>query len=413
MVSGAPATSSGGGGIRAPLARMPKLAHVTAPWPTWTPPAHPQAAPRRPSLLVVVGVAVLCLVLQALVVLGAATGLSTFGGRLRDAVPLPASSATASPNAEPARATPEQTVAPVAVTEEVTRGVVLVSGQTPNQAVAGTGMILTADGLVMTNYHVVRSTESLTVTVAATGKRYPAALVGRDATHDVALLKLSDARGLEPVKLDDGTVRVGDIAIVAGNANGQGYVTANRGNVLATDRSIQVQSAYEHDPPETLRGLIETNAPAWPGNSGGPMFDADLEIIGMTTAGTSLDSETDRHVFAVPLATVLGVVDRIRSGDESGTVVIGPRPYLGVVAETDETNAVVVRRVESGTPASRAGIAAGDTLTAVGDTPIGTRTDLARVLDDFEPGQTVAVTWITPSGAQKRADVRLGESPLN
>lgn len=326
---------------------------------------------------------------------------------------LPTPSAPRSPSASgTSTSPPAQSTGPVEVTDQIKRGVVLISGRTPNEGVAGTGMVLTSEGLVLTNYHVVRSTQSISVTVASTGRRYQATLLGRDATKDVALLKLEGARSLDVVTIDRNPVRVGDIVVAAGNANGQGYVSAHRGNVLHLSRSINVRSASPNDPPERLSGLIETNAPAWPGDSGGPMFDATGEVLGMTTAGSS-ESETDKQVYAVPIATALQVIDQIKAGDESGSVVIGPKAYLGVVAQADDNAQVKVVRVESGTPAAQAGLRSGDTITSLNGQPIGSRSDLSTVLDGIEPGSTVPIAWTTSSGRERTASVTVAESQLN
>lgn len=322
------------------------------------------------------------------------------------------------PSRSPAQSTrpmPEQSVGPVEVTDQLKRGVVLIMGRTPSEGVAGTGMVLTPDGYVLTNYHVVRSTESVTVTIASTGRRHTAKLVGRDATKDVALLKLERATGLEPVTVDTDPVSVGDIVIAAGNANGQGYVTAHRGNVLDLDQQINVKGANVNDPPQRLRGLIETNAPAWPGDSGGPMFDAVGEVLGMTTAGSSSgDGATDdKQVYAVPIREALDVVDKIRRGDESGSVVIGPKAYLGVIVAADDSSAVVVREVQANTPAAKAGLDAGVTILRLDGKAVRTRAELSDVLDGIEPDTTVSITWTTASGHERTADITPAASPLN
>lgn len=313
------------------------------------------------------------------------------------------------------RPTPEQSVGPVEVTDALKRGVVLITGRTPSEGVAGTGMVLTADGYVLTNYHVVRSTESVTVTIASTGRRHTAQLVGRDATKDVALLKLDRASGLEPVTIDTDDVHIGDIVVAAGNANGQGYVTAHRGNILALDRQINVKGANINDPPQRLRGLIETNAPAWPGDSGGPMFDHEGEVLGMTTAGSSAGdgADEDKQVYAVPINEALDVVAKIRANDESGTVVIGPKAFLGVIVQANDASAVIVSRVQDNTPAARTGLATGDTILSLDGQRVRTRSELSDVLDTIEPGTTVTITWTTTSGNERSADITPTESPVN
>lgn len=392
---------------------VPTLGRVTLDWPP-PPPSTPPV--RRASAATVVAVSCLALLLSLALVVVGFVGLRAWAtSRTPSApVPLPGVTATPEPTATPTATTPlpEQSTGPVEVTDAIERGVVLIDGETPNESVAGTGMVLTADGEVMTNYHVVRSTRSLTVTVAATGRSYPATVVGRDATLDVALLKLEGASRLETVTIDPDPVAIGDIVVAAGNANGQGYVSANRGNVLSLSTSIQVEGPVENDPPETLRGLIETNAAAWPGDSGGPMYDAENEVLGMTTAGGT-ETDVERQVYAVPIRTALGVVDQIRANDDSGTVVIGPKAYLGVVVQADDSGGVRIDRVESGTPADEVGLRPGDLIQTVAGKDVPDRLTLSHLLDDVRPGETVAIAWQTSSGATHTGEITLAANPLN
>lgn len=390
---------------------IPTLGRVTH----FRPSAPLPPPPRRTSTATVTAVSVLALLMSLALVLVGLVGLRAWviargtpagtGLPHVTATPLPLPTATGT-------ALPEQSTGPVEVTPAIERGVVLISAETPAEGVAGTGMVLTPDGEVITNYHVVRSTQSITVTVAATGRRYQATVVGRDATADVALLRLAGASGLETVTIDAEDAAIGDVVIAAGNANGQGYVTAHRGNIVGLDRSIQVEGPIADDPPETLRGLIETNAAAWPGDSGGPMYDAEHEVLGMTTAGATDDDE-ERQVYAVPIRSALDVVNRIRAGDDSGTVVIGPKAYLGVIARADDRGGVRIDRVEAGTPADDVGLRAGDTIVRINGSDVPDRLTLSHLLDDITPGQTVPIRWRTPSGALRDADITLAANPLN
>lgn len=377
---------------------------MSVPWP---PPSGAPVAPppRRGSL----GLGLLLGVATGIAVL--AVGSSTFGW-----IPVGPPGASVSPSAsEPSasepRPTPVQTQGPVDVTAGMERGIVLITGETASENIAGTGMILSPDGLVLTNYHVVRSTERIAVTIAATGDTYDAVLVGRDATKDVALLQVRGVRRLQPVTLDDDPHAIGDVVVAAGNANGQGYVTANRGNITALGRRIIVRGPTSEDPDTELTGLLETSAPGWPGDSGGPMFDAEEEVLAMTTAGSDTD-DPERVIYAIPIQDALAVVDLIRAGDESGTVVIGPRAYLGIVVRQDAVG-VEVDRVVSASPASRAGLRAGDTIISVAERDVRTRSELSAVLDDLEPGDQVTIMWRTADGQVRTGEVTLEESRVN
>jgi S1-C subfamily serine protease len=290
-------------------------------------------------------------------------------------------------------------------------GVVLIEAETGSGIAAGTGMILTADGRVLTNYHVVAGSDKLSVTVADTGNTYTATVVGFDQAKDVAVLQLKDASGLTTVAVDDDQVSVGDTVAAVGNASGGGELVKAAGSVTATDQSLTVSSDSPWGSSEDLSGLVETNARAVPGDSGGPMFDSENEVLGMTTAG----STRERTSYAVPIATALAVVDQIKTGQDAGTVRVGPAGYVGIkVADAEQgTGGKTITSVVAGSPADKAGVVAGSKLTKVGDTTIKATTNLASVIRALEPGEQVTIEWTTPSGTSKSATVTLGSSPVN
>jgi S1-C subfamily serine protease len=290
-------------------------------------------------------------------------------------------------------------------------GVVLIEAQTGSGLAAGTGMVLTADGKVLTNYHVVAGSEKLSVTIADSGDTYSATVLGFDQTRDVALIQLKDASGLTTVKTDTQVPAVGTAVAAVGNAEGGGELVKATGTVTDTDQSLTVSSDSPWGSTEDLSGLIQTNARAVPGDSGGPMYDADNEVIGMTTAG----STRQRTSYAVPIATALAVVDQVETGQDAGTVRVGPAGYLGIkVADADQTGSgKTITEVVPGSPADTAGVTAGSRLTKVGSTSIRTSTNLATVIRALEPGQRITIEWTAPNGAQKKATVTLGSSPVN
>lgn len=301
-------------------------------------------------------------------------------------------------------------------TAEQSRGVVLINATTPSGEGAGTGMVLTASGQVLTNYHVVQGSTSLTVTVADTGEQYRASVVGWDAEHDVALIQLEGASGLSTVALDDDRLAVGDALTAVGNASGGGSLVAASGRVTGLDQQVTVSNEGRA---ETLRGAIATDAAAEPGDSGGPMFDAEGEVAGMTTAGgqttTAVPGYRGRAVtttdvsYAVPIEDAMGVIDQIRAGEESGTVRIGPRAYLGVSVASES---LVVASVVGDGPAAGAGITAGSAVTSIGGRAVTTHDELSDALDALEPDQEVAVTWTDADGVRHAATVTLGASPI-
>lgn len=290
-------------------------------------------------------------------------------------------------------------------TEAQSAGVVLIDTTVTGGTAAGTGMVLDADGLVLTNYHVVEDSTSVQVTVATTGETYDATVVGHDATADVALLQLDDASGLSTVTLDEDTTPVVSDAVTAiGNAEGQGYLSASSGSVTDLDQPITTQdSALEEG--ESLTGLIETDAYVVGGYSGGALLDAQGEVVGMTTAASS---GSVVESYAIPIDDALAVVDQIESGTETASVEIGPSAYLGVALSTD----LQVAEVEDGTPAEGAGLAAGDTLTTLDGTPLTDLDALSSALAKLEPDDSVTLGWTDTSGATQQAEVTLGSSPV-
>ena len=218
-------------------------------------------------------------------------------------------------------------------TDAQSQGLVLIDTTLTDGEAAGTGMILDADGTVLTNYHVVEGSTSITVTDAVTGTTYDAEVVGHDATADVALLQLDGATDLTPVTLDDdGDPAVSDTVTAVGNAEGQGFLSASSGTVEALAQSITTSASAGADG-ESLTDLIETDAYVVGGYSGGALLDAEGEVVGITTAASSGTQVAES--YAVPIEDALAVVGQIEAGTESAEVVIGASPYLGVQVGSD------------------------------------------------------------------------------
>ncbi len=290
-------------------------------------------------------------------------------------------------------------------------GVVLITADTGSGTAAGTGMVIAASGRVLTNYHVVAGSDSVSVAIADSGRSYSATVIGFDQARDVALLQLKNAGGLATVTVDDDQLAVGDEVSAVGNAGGGGELVRANGSVTALSEDLTVSSDSPWGSSEDLHGLVETNARAVPGDSGGPMFDAENEVIGITTAGSTRSSAS----YAIPIAEALSIVDQIQSGDEAGTVRIGPAGYLGIrVAESRPgEDGATVTEVTKGGPAAKAGLTNGSVLTRVGDTTITGNTNVASVIRALEPGAQVIIEWTDPSGRSRQASVTLGTSPVN
>jgi S1-C subfamily serine protease len=314
-------------------------------------------------------------------------------------------------------------------TDAESTGVVLIDTVLGYQdaAAAGTGIVLTSHGEVLTNYHVVEGATSIAVTIASTGKAYTATVVGRDRTDDVALLQLKGASKLATATIDHTTATLHQKVIAVGNAGGTDTLTAAPGTVTALRQTISTESEGG-TAGETLRNLIMTDADVVPGDSGGPLYADNGEVVGITTAASS-GGEIDG--FAIPIAKALAVVKQIVSGRETSLVEIGAAAYLGVELSADSsrvpasgfpgresdwndmasTGAVVVGVVADG-PAARAGLQAGDTLTALGGTAVTSSAAVSGLLGKFAPGDQVTVSWTDSAGTRHSTTVKLGTSPV-
>ncbi|KMY22820.1 hypothetical protein ACU19_08020 [Actinobaculum suis] len=293
-----------------------------------------------------------------------------------------------------------------------TPGVVLINTTLSAGLGAGTGSILTADGQVLTNYHVVMGSNSVRVTVPTTQKTYEAEVIGHDEKRDIALLQLQDAHDLPTVKISDSQVRLGDDVVAVGNGNGQGYLTALAGKVTGIDENVEVQDEGGGTN-EQLTGMIRTSADIVPGYSGGPLFNSDGEIVGMNTAGNLGKTSETAFGWAIPIGDVTKVVEQIRAGDESGTVQIGRNAALGVTIVGTQ-NGAAVQSVTAGSGAEAAGIERGDVITAVDGKQLTNASDVAKYIRGKKVGDTIEVSLIRGNtNKQETVQVTLTDSPVN
>ena len=281
-----------------------------------------------------------------------------------------------------------------------------------NGEAAGTGMVLTSHGEILTNHHVIQGATKVTVTVVSTGRTYTASVVGTDPSDDVAVLQLDDASGLQVADFSDQDATIGEAVTAVGNAGGTGGTpSAVNGTVTALDQSITATDETGSNS-EQLTGLIETDADVQAGDSGGPLYDtASGEIIGMDTAA-STGGQIDG--YAIPIASAQSIAEQITSGVDSATIHQGLPAFLGVsVSSAAGTNGAAIAGVVSGGPADSAGLAAGDVITAVGRTAIGSADDLTGVLAGHDPGDTVSVTWTDSAGTTRTAPITLASGPAD
>lgn len=277
---------------------------------------------------------------------------------------------------------------------------------------AGTGMIISSDGEILTNNHVVEDATSIEVTVESTGKTYTADVVGTDKTDDVAVLELRGASDLTTATLDDDDdLAVGDTVTDVGNAEGQGELVAATGSVTALDQDITVQSESGTGT-ESLTGLIEVAADVVSGDSGGPLLDSEGEVVGMTTAASS--GTSDVTGYAIPIATAKSIAERILSGTATSTIVIGTPAFLGAeVSSTTPTtgSGVTLQGVVSGSPAENAGLAAGDTITSIDGTAVTGADQLTELIQAHAVGDSVTVGYTAADGTAGTVTATLVAGP--
>jgi S1-C subfamily serine protease len=385
---------------------------------------------------------------------------------------VPGGGAVPAPGPSSAPAGSAGTAAVRQAVSKVGPGVVLINStlQYSSEAAAGTGMVINADGLVLTNNHVIAGSTKLTAKVTATGQTYPATVVGYDKTGDVALLRLQGASGLKTVPLGNSTtVRTGAAVVALGNAQGQGAVVPATGQVTGLNQTITASDQGGTASSETLHGMIQTNADIQPGDSGGPLSSSASQVIGMDTAAQSVSSGEQQQSaagFAIPINTALSVARQIAAGKASSTITIGYPPFVGILIGSSTSSSpqaqaqqqqqqngfgdgtggfggyngyggsgstprcytsntgltvpgtiapaksgTLIDGVICGSPAATAGITAGSVITAVNGKQAGSPSHLTGILAQFRPGQTISVTWVSPSGKQSTSQVRLAQGP--
>lgn len=265
----------------------------------------------------------------------------------------------------------------------------------------GTGIVLTRDGEVLTNHHVIEGATSVRVKVPETGKSYDAEILGYDVHADAALLKLDGAHGLRTASVVAAAPRVGQKVLAVGGASGSvsfavGHVTGLRTSVSAGD---ELSGGNER-----LRGLIEFDAGIQPGDSGGPLLDLRGNVLGIDTAGGSkagLFALMNRQnvAYAIPIGAALGVVRRIERGQRATSLHVGPTAFLGIELDPSSTaaGAKVVGAVK-GSPAAVAGLRAGARITVVDGVSISRPGQLVARLLAKHPGDSIALDWSDAEG---------------
>ena len=313
----------------------------------------------------------------------------------------------------------------------------------------GTGIVLTSNGEILTNNHVINGATAVSVTDIGNGKTYTATVVGYNESHDIAVLQLAGASGLTTATTgDSSSVGVGNSVVALGNAGGAGGTpSVAAGSVTALNQSITA-SDESSGSSEQLTGLIETNANIQAGDSGGPLVNSHGQVIGMDTAastnyqfggsgngggfggfgssrsGSSSSSNgstgSATQGYAIPIDTALNIAKQIEAGQASSTVHIGATAFLGLEIGGSSsqgqgfqqtTQGVEIAGTQSGTPAANAGIVAYDVVTAVNGKSVSTGTDIQNALVGLHPGDKVTIAWTDTSGQSHTATVTLATGP--
>jgi S1-C subfamily serine protease len=349
-----------------------------------------------------------------------------------------------------------------AIAEKVDPGLVDINtslGYQQEQA-AGTGIVVTSDGEILTNNHVINGATSISVTDVGNHKTYTASVVGYDRTGDIAVLQLHNASGLQTANFgNSSSISVGEDVVGVGNAGGTGGTpSAAGGTVTALNQSITAQDSGDGTS-EQLQGLIETNANIQPGDSGGALVNSSGQVLGVDTAASAGFSfqyngeNQGNQGFAIPINTALSIARQIEAGKGSTTIHIGTTAFLGVEISpngsssstgsgsgssggdpfgpfgglfgnsgstgntgnsgdsgSSASGAAVAGVVTSG-PAQEAGIAQGDVITTLGGKTITSADDLTRDMGIYHPGDKVQVGWTDANGQTHTATVQLSSGP--
>jgi S1-C subfamily serine protease len=325
---------------------------------------------------------------------------------------------------------------------------------------AGTGIVLTSNGEIVTNNHVIDGATTISVTDIGNGKTYSASVVGYNRTKDIAVLQLHDASGLQTATIGDSSnASVGEDVVGIGNAGGTGGTpSAAGGTVTALNQAITASDEGDGSS-EQLTGLIETNANIMPGDSGGSLVNTAGVVLGIDTAASagfsfqSSGQSSGNQGYAIPINTAITIAKQIEAGTASSTVHIGATAFLGVeVAQTTcssggssgvggggfgggsfgggsgfsggsgfgegsegsgntASSGALICSVVTSSPAQEGGLAEGDTITSLNGQAVATPTALTNLIEPFHPGDKVTIGWTDASGQSHTASVDLSSGP--
>jgi S1-C subfamily serine protease len=333
---------------------------------------------------------------------------------------------------------------------------------------AGTGMIISSSGLVLTNNHVINASNGLTATVVATHKTYPAVWLGYDKGSDVAVIKLEGASGLTTVPLGNSSaVRLGDDVAAMGNANGTGRITTVTGAITGLNEAVMASDEGSGASAEHLTGMLQTDADIIQGDSGGPLVSAAGKVIGMDTASNSDVMASQENLgYAIPINKAMTIAREIIAGRPGAGVRVGATGFVGVLVpsapdggqSTQASPRAQLQQMEEGeeqqglrpggnfstspggclsntadagvpshiapassgalvlgalcqSPAAAAGLAAGDVITTAAGQQVSSPASLTSILAKVRAGKTITVVWVTPDGQTVSHQITLAQIP--
>ena len=285
---------------------------------------------------------------------------------------------------------------------------------------AGTGIVLSPNGDVLTNNHVIEGSTEIRAVSLANSQSYQVDVLGFDRANDIAVIRLRGANNLPTAALGtSSTVAVGDPIAAVGNSNGTGGPPSYApGRVTQLGASVRATNEAGGDARE-LYDLIRVAAEIRPGDSGGPLVNSSGQVVGVTVAATldfNMGGVTGGEGFAIPIDRAMAIANQIRSGAPAPGVHLGDSAFIGVsIADAQSLGGppgAVVRQVLPDTPAGIAGLRAGDVITAVDGIPVNSARDLSNIMDQRRPGNTIMLTWIDRVGVPRTVPVVLAKGPV-
>jgi S1-C subfamily serine protease len=279
-----------------------------------------------------------------------------------------------------------------------------------NGSAAGTGIVLTKSGQVLTNNHVIRGATTIKVIVPSPRHTYTATVAGYDIVDDVALLKVQGAANLATAtRGNSAKLKVGQASIAVGNANGGGKLVVTSGKITALNRTIRVRD--ESGDVAQLANLIETSARLVPGDSGGPLLDRSHRVIGMNAAGTSTFAfQGSSPGYAIPINRAVTIAGQIAAGRSSATVHIGATAFIGLQL-SEVSSGLAIQAIVPGSPAESAGLQRGDVIASADGQPVATLDDLRALIFAKHPGDSLTLAFTDVVGNATSATIVLASGP--